>query len=52
MPEKSRTPVSIAVNDTGKILVVCDDGTVWESVGLEWHQRGSPIPGTQADESE
>ena len=51
MSEESRTPVSIAVNDSGKILIVCDDGTVWEGVGLEWQQRGSPIPGTQADKS-
>ncbi len=51
MPEKGRTPVSMAIAAGGRTLVVCDDGTVWEEygAGAGWKQLLAPIPGTQAD---
>jgi hypothetical protein len=46
----SRTPVSATVLG-GFLIVVCDDGSVWEmDPDGRWTAR-RPIPGTPADES-
>lgn len=49
-----RTPVQMLIspdNDTwqGRMVVLCDDGTIWESVGAQWKQGYDPIPGTRAE---
>ena len=45
-----RKPVASAVLGT-LLVVVCDDGSVWEfDPNGQWIER-SPIPGTEADEA-
>jgi hypothetical protein len=44
-----RKPVAI-LDDNGGLIVVCDDGTVWQLISQEWHRFSPPIPGTLADE--
>ena len=43
-----RTPVAVTERN-GAIIVVCDDGTVWnDGGGMDWKLEGKPVPGTSA----
>jgi len=52
-----RTPVAmvIAPNDAtwqGVLLVLCDDGTLWNADNRGWVEYHMPIPGSRAAEAE
>lgn len=48
---KPRTPVAVALEERDNVVVLCDDGTVWEYEGSTWVRLGPPIPGSSADVS-
>ena len=46
-----RKPVGISFDAhpmSGVIIVVCDDGSVWEKIHDQWKEQ-SPIPGSDRD---
>ena len=43
-----RVPVAVTTGERHAIVVVCDDGTVWELYGGEWTPAGPAVPGTDA----
>lgn len=45
-----RKPVAGWIEPDGNPVVVCDDGTTWESTEDGWREFTLPIPGTAADD--